>query len=195
MRTRVLLQLSRVIAIHLVAGGVLVACMHKPPEPVVSDRLVQKTAIVEAVYMPSRMVALRTEDGVQSAVVVGPEVRNLDQVEVGDHVVVSYYEGIAAEVKKPGTGVEGVQEETSTARSPEGARPAGAVGSAVRTTVKIESVDTSVNTVTFRRQDGLVRTLAVRTPEGQRFIKGLRPGDEVEVTYTEAVAIEVRPAT
>jgi hypothetical protein len=59
--------------------------------------------------------------------------------------------------------------------------------------VTIESVDTSFDTVTFRRPDGLVRTVAIQSPEGRKFIRTLKPGDEVEITYTEAVAVEVVP--
>jgi hypothetical protein len=181
-------------AATLAALALLAGCAHKPPEPVVRDRLVERSATVEEIHMPSRMVMLRTDEGERTAVIVGPEVRNLEQVKVGDRVFVSYYEGIAAEVKKPGTGVQNVEETSAAVRAKPGERPAGAVGESLRTTVKIESVDTSKHTVTFRRQDGLIRTLAVRSPEGRQFIKGLRPGDEVEVTYTEALAVQVRPA-
>ena len=44
-------------------------------------------------------------------------------------------------------------------------------------------------TVSFRGTDGMQPTLAVQTPAGRRFIRQLRKGDEVEVTFTEAVAI------
>jgi hypothetical protein len=54
-------------------------------------------------------------------------------------------------------------------------------------------VDKKQNTVTFTRSDGASRTVAVESPEGREFIKGLKKGDNVEVAYTEAVAIEVKP--
>jgi hypothetical protein len=38
--------------------------------------------------------------------VIGPQVRNLDQVHVGDRIVLSYYTGIAAEVTRTGSGVD-----------------------------------------------------------------------------------------
>jgi hypothetical protein len=72
--------------------------------------------------------------------------------------------------------------------------PAAGAGVLMRTTVVIESVDTTANTVTFTRSDGAVRTVAVESPEGREFIKGLKKGDHVEVAYTEALAIEVKPA-
>jgi hypothetical protein len=64
----------------------------------------------------------------------------------------------------------------------------------MRTTVVIDSVDTKANTVTFTNSDGELKTVAVESPEGREFIKGLKKGDNVEVAYTEALAIEVKPA-
>ncbi len=125
---------------------------------------------------------------------VDQSARNLDQVKVGDKVVVSYFQGLAAEVKKAGEGAEGVETEVASERSAKGERPAGSVGVTMRTVVTIRSVDTAFNTVSFVRSDGIMRVIAIETPEGREFIRGLRPGDRVEITYTEAVAMEVRPA-
>lgn len=164
------------------------------PKPVSREELIQKTATVESINLPSRLVTLQGEEGGSFTVVVDPVVRNLGQVEVGDKVVVSYYESLAAEVKKAGEGVEGVETEVASARAPEGTKPGAGAGVTTRTTVTIDSVDTSSNTVTFKRSDGMTRTVAVQRPEGQEFIRGLRKGDQVEITYTKAVAMEVRPA-
>ena len=118
----------------------------------------------------------------------------LEFIAEGDKVVVSYYEAIAAEVKKPGEGVQGVEADVSTVQAEPGQMPAAGAGVLLRSTVKIDSVDTQFNTVTFYNSAGQLRTLAVQSPEGQKFIKGLKKGDEVEVAYTEAMAIEVKPA-
>ena len=69
------------------------------------------------------------------------------------------------------------------------------VGATVSTTVVIESVDTSFDTVSFKRPDGFVRTIAVESPEGKKFIRTLKKGDKVDVSYTEALAIAVVPAS
>jgi hypothetical protein len=177
----------------ILLAAVLTACAHRPTEPFVTDRLVQVTAKIDAIDLPERLVSLSGSGGT-ATISVAPEVRNLEQVQVGDEVVVSYYEGIAAQMRKRGAPNEGFANSAATVRAPEGGRPARAVGQRIATTVRIESVDTSRNTVTFRRQDGLVRTLPIHTPEGRRFIHRLVPGDEVDVMYTEAMAIEVVPA-
>jgi len=178
--------------VGLAFAATFAACAHKNPEPFIKDDLRQVTATVEAVYLPTRMVSLRGPNG-PTTITVAPGVRNLDQVQVGDQLQVSYYEGLAAQIRRRGKPNEGFQDETAIVSSPRGERPAGGVGQSTTTTVKIESVDTSFDTVTFRHPDGLVRTIAVESPEGRKFIRTLSSGDEVDVMYTEAVAVEVLP--
>ena len=170
------------------------ACASPPPKPAVREDLIQKTATVIAVDQASRLVTLRTEDAGDVTVQVSDEVKNLPQVREGDKVVVSYYQALAAEVKKPGEGVQGVQTDVAAGSAKPGSMPAAGAGVVMRTTVVIDSVDTKANTVSFTRSDGEKRTVNVESPEGQTFIKGLKKGDHVEVAYTEAVAIEVKPA-
>lgn len=181
------------VGIAAAAALVLAACAAPPPKPAVRESLTQKTATVESIDQASRLVTIRTEDGYATTIKVSDAVKNLPQVKAGDKVTVSYYEALAAEVKKPGEGVEGVQTDVSAVQAPPGSMPAAGAGVLMRTTVVIDSVDTQFNTVTFKRSDGLLRTVAVQTPEGQKFIKGLKKGDNVEVAYTEALAIEVKP--
>ena len=178
----------------VVAALFLAACAAPPPKPATRENLVQRTATVESIDQASRLVTLRGEDGNAFTLLVSEEVRNLPQVKVGDRVTVSFFEALAAEVKKPGEGVEGVQADVSSVRAEPGERPAAGAGVMLRTTVVIEFVDTTFNTVTFKRSDGASRTVAVQTPEGREFIKGLKKGDHVEIAYTEAFAIEVKPA-
>src|SRR5262245_1159620 len=181
--------------IAAVSAALLVgACAAPPPKPAMRDSLGQKTATVESIDQASRLVTLRGEDGYATTIKVSDEVQNLPQVKVGDKVVVSYYEAIAAEVKKPGEGVQGVQTDVAAGSAQPGSMPAAGAGVVMRTTVVIDSVDTKANKVTFTRSDGEQRTVDVVSPEGQTFIKGLKKGDHVEVAYTEAVAIEVKPA-
>jgi hypothetical protein len=125
--------------------------------------------------------------------VVGPEVRNLPAVHVGDRVTLSYYRGIAAKINKSASAVASGKEMTTGTRVQEGAEPGGTLEHSMTSTVRIESVDTSFNTVTFRRADGGPRTVAVESADAKAFIRTLKPNDLVDVTYTEAVAVSVVP--
>jgi len=184
----------RSIPLALICAVMLAACASEPPKPIVKEKLSERSATVTAIDYPTRLVTLRGDSGNSLTLVVDNEVKNFSQVKVGDKVTVSYYQGFAAEVKKPGTGVKGVEETVAGATAAAGERPAGGIGAMIRTTVIIESVDTSFDTVTFRRHDGTVRTIAISDPNVRKAIRDLKKGDEVEVSYVEAVAIEVKPA-
>jgi hypothetical protein len=168
-------------------------CAGEPPAPISREERTDLTATVEAIDRDTRMVSLVGTGGRKATVYAGPDVRNFDQINVGDQVVVSFFAAIGAQVTKPEDAAEGVQREGAMLRAAEGARPAGAVAEMLTTTVEIDSVDTSLNTVSFRRPDGLTRVLAIEDPKAQAFIRQLKRGDKVTVTYMEAVAVSVRP--
>ena len=125
-----------------------------------------------------------------------PEVRNFERIKVGDQVVATYYEGLAAEFKKPGEGTQkgAVDATTGTARMPEGSStPGAAVANQITATVVIESVDQPSNSVTFTGPTGMTRTVDVKDPKAQKFISTLKKGDEVQLTYVEALAVTLEP--
>jgi hypothetical protein len=165
------------------------------PAPVAVEKTHTITATVERIDAKQRLVELRKGDEVRT-IQVPTEVRNFDKVKVGDEVAVTYYEGLAAEFKKKGTGtpIGTVDATTGTARMPEGAsRPGAAVANKVKTTVVIEEVDRATHSVTFTGPSGMKRTVDVVDPKAQKFISELKKGDEVELTYVEALAVTLEP--
>jgi hypothetical protein len=154
-------------------------------------------ATVESVDQQSREVLLRGPGGNLVNVEAGPEVRNLDRVKPGDHVVVRYIEALAASLARAdqsgGAMVQGQGGVARTTTPGPGARPTGVVGGQVRATVRVEGIDRATNTVTFVGPSGGVRTVAVREPDAQRFLQTLKAGDLVDLVYTESVAIAVEP--
>jgi hypothetical protein len=185
------------IARRLSAASVVVAAFAvtaaAAPKPFEKGETRQASATVESVDPATRLIQLKAENGPLSFV-AGPEVKNLSQVHVGDKVNVTYYVGIAAKVVKSNAPIVAHQESNSTSVADAGAKPSGKVVRNITTTVKIDSVDTSLNTIAFHRADGGARTLAVESPEGKSFIRTLKPGDLVDVTYTESIAVAVVPA-
>jgi hypothetical protein len=49
--------------------------------------------------------------------------------------------------------------------------------------------------VAFQQADGSQHIIEVKSDNMKAFIKTLKPGDTVDVTYTESVAISVAPAS
>jgi hypothetical protein len=108
-------------------------------------------------------------------------------------VTVSYYQGVAAQIAKGDMKVSDPAASTFAYKSTNG-KPGGGLGASVTVTVKILGIDPGTNKVAFQRSDGSQHVIAVKSPKMQAFIKTLKPGDTVDVTYTESVAISVAPA-
>ena len=165
------------------------------PEPVTTEKTQTISATVASIDPAKRLVELQKGDE-RRTIQVSPEVRNFDRIKVGDEVVATYYQGLAAAFKKKGESktVGVVDATTGTARMPEGAsRPGAAIANKVTTTVVIEGVDRSTHSVTFVGPSGLTRTVDVVDPKAQQFISTLKKGDEVELTYVEALAVTLEP--
>ena len=80
-------------------------------------------ATVEAVDAAKGEVTLKGPKGKVVPLKVGPEVRNLAQVKVGDQVRVRYVEALTLTLKKGGKELRSAKEKSETVRTPEGAPP------------------------------------------------------------------------
>ena len=147
------------------------------------------TATVEAIDHKTRMVTLRGERGNVVTFKASDEVRNLDQVKVGDRVAVDYLESVSIRVLPPGEAVNDVR--SAVDRAEPGTKPGGLVAHHTTATATVEKIDKKAGTATLKGPLGDLRTIKARDP---RNLENVRRGDRVEVTYTEMVAVEVRPA-
>jgi hypothetical protein len=183
---------------RLAAGtsvAVLLAACQIPPKPVTVSDVVEATAVVESIDVAKRRARLRTPDGRIVGVQAGPEAVNFGKVKVGDTVRVRYTEAVAAEVVKPGT-VVGTSATVGGGRAGPGV-PGGSQSVSVRTVVKVAAVDTVNNTVDVTDPQGGpgVQRIRVADPKAREFIRGLKAGDEVQLTFTEAIALSVDPTS
>lgn len=152
------------------------------------------TATVETIDQTTRTVLLSGPRGGLLSLEVGPEVKNLAQVKPGDRVVIRYKEALAAKIVPASGAAPSVEAGAGQAAAPLGHKPAGVAANMIRARVTIISVDPKRNEVSFVGPSRVERTAYVKAPEMQRLLRSLKPGDQVEVTYTEAVAISVQPA-
>jgi hypothetical protein len=169
----------------------LVGCA-SAPEPLEVSDVEKLDATVVAVDAQDRTIVLRGPAGNVVGLRVGPEVRNLSQVEVGDILHVSYYTGFVFSMAEPGNA--GADGEITAARAAEGDRPGAMLGATMRSTVEIVSVAPDGTAVSFRDAEGMLQSVDVTREEGQAFARKLRPGDLVDIQYSEAIAVSVEPA-
>jgi len=152
---------------------------------------VQVSAQVVSIDKATRTVTLKGPQGNTVDIVAGDEVKNFDQIKLGDFVVARYLQALTLELRKTKVkaGEPTVREEAVRARA--GERPAAAGAREVTAIADVIGVDPKKSTITLKGPRGNVVTLDVKNPDQFKVVK---KGDQVEVTYTEALALSVEPA-
>ena len=161
----------------------------KAPGAGALGEVVTTSATIIAIDRDKRVVTLKDAQGHETNVVAGPEVRNFDQLKVGDQIVVSHLEAVTIELRKGG-GIRERFESTTSDRAAPGAKPGGMVASRVTVVADVVAVNARTQTLTLR---GPQRTVNLRVPDPKQFAL-VKVGDQVEATFTEAVAVAVEPA-
>jgi Cu/Ag efflux protein CusF len=152
---------------------------------------IKASATVEAVDKATRTVTLKLPKGESRAFAVGEEVRNFDQIKVGDKLNVAYLESLTLELKKDGKAIVGRTETMDVDRAAPGQKPGGGARREVTAVADVVGVDAAAKTVSVKNKAGDILVLNVRDPEQLKLIK---KGDQIQATYTEAVAVSMEPA-
>ena len=148
------------------------------------------TAEVAAVSKADRHVTLVGPQGDVVEIEAGPEVRNFDQIEVGDKVKVTYFESVAIYLGEPGS-LPDAKAGAMLKRAPKGEKPAGIMAESIDVSASVVAIDRGRREVTLVLRDGSTTTTDV-DPSVEGFDR-LKIGDSVHARLTRAIAIEVSP--
>ena len=171
-----------------VKGGTVVA---SEPGKAAIVGAAKVTAQIVSIDKKTRTVSLKGPKGKVIDIVAGDEVKNFDQIKIGDMVVVQYMQSLALELQKVKSGVSGIQVSEGVAKTEPGQRPGAGAVREVQAIAKVTAVDPKAKTISLTGPRGNTVTLDVQNPDQFKVVK---MGDEVLVTYTEAVAVSVEPA-
>jgi len=179
---------------RLALTGILLGTLAMPfaaSARVVGAALTTASGKVTAVDPATRTITLQGANGNSVDVVAGPDVRNFQQIKTGDTLTLDYYESVAVDVRRAGSGAPEVVTETSATRSAPGAKPGGAMGRQTTITAEIWHINKSAHLVTLKGPQGGMRTIQVKDPALQARLQQLKEGDLVDFTITQAVAVAI----
>ncbi len=154
--------------------------------------LITLNATVAAINQETREVTLKGEDGKETTLTVGEEVKNLPQVKVGDQVNVAYYESVDVEVLSAGQAEPKAAAISALETAQPGQKPAGTMATELSIVATIEAINKDSETVTLKGPEGNTKTVKVRNPAN---LEKVAVGDRVLITLTRAVAVDVTGAT
>lgn len=152
--------------------------------------LVSMTAAVQAIDYSNREVTLKGPLGNEETFIVDKRVKRFDEIKVGDKVTADYYVSIAAELRKP------TPEEEKTpivvldaaAKAPEDVPPGVAGLRRFKVVTTVEGLNRPTGTLTVKGPLGRYLTVRVEDPSN---LTKMRIGENIVVTYTEALAISL----
>ncbi len=146
------------------------------------------TAKVEAIDVANRLVTVKGPLGRVVTLKVGDRVKNLAQVKVGDEIVLKYLEAVSVSLNKSGA----VRSTTTTTTAPvtaaPGEKPGMAMAQQTKIVAKVDRVDAARQEVLLQGPAGNYVEVKVKDPN---VFKEIKAGDNVDVTYTEAVVVDV----
>jgi Cu/Ag efflux protein CusF len=146
---------------------------------------VSKSATITAINQSTRVVTLKDEKGNVEDIRCGPEIARFNELKVGDVVTFSYHAAVVYQIAKAGAATTAAGADIVRGQ---GVKPSGAVTQQLKTTVTIESVDAAASSITVRTADGHSMTPRV---QDKKNLEGLKAGDKVEITFTEALMVTV----
>ena len=189
-----------VLTAILASSSATVACSKqgKPTETATAQRVEKArgeikdseslSATVESVDQQSKTVILHDEQGRRFA--IEADENAAARLHPNDRVKAVYQESLAFALEDPSK-PQG-DDQTKVEQSAEKKGSDGVqFGRRITTTVQIVAVAPEGKSVEFRVPEGQVRTIAIEDAKHRSEVQNLHPGDSVQVTFTEKLALAV----
>lgn len=183
----IIMPLALAMATAIVATGPA-----QPKAITKSGETVVATATIQAIDSTNRIITIREEDGTEDSIYVPQAVKRFSELKVGDKIKARYYESYVFQVRKPGEAANKAVDSAAKVTPGAGANPAATVSRQASATVEVLAVDMSVPSIAVRTADGRKIT---RKIEDKKVLEGVKVGDRIDITYTEAALVEVESAT
>jgi hypothetical protein len=151
------------------------------------DKAIVITATVTAIDVKNRIVTLKGPEGNEFAVVVDPSVKNLAKVQVGDMVEATYIQAVALDFQK-GDGIRMAMTTDASQTAKAGTTPGAAAMTRVTVVTNIWALNQAKGTVVVRGPYGHFTEVKLKDPA---MLGGVKVGDQMKVTFTQAVATSV----
>ena len=190
-------KIALVSAVVLMMGSSIAIAQNKPQAVVSVEAApgvlkvaegVQVQGKFKSVDQKTRQVVIVGPNGNEFKTTLGNEVKNFNQIKVGDIVTLTHVEIFVADIKKPSKVEIRERVETEKAVTAKlGDKPAAAIERQVAIVADVTAVDEKKGTLTVR---GATRTLDIKVKD-PKVLKGIKVGTQIETVVTEIIAIEV----
>ena len=184
-----MMRVTRHIAIALISAAIA-SPLTAQTTVVRPGQIETTTATISRIDLPTRFVTLRGDGGSELGVFVPPDFTRLNELRAGDTVTITYYESIVYRLRRRGAPKPPVSEEVAVSETT-ASLPGATLSHQLTERVTVKAVDRDAPSITVTDRHG--RT-ASRHVEHASDLDGVKPGDHIDITYTEAVLATVTRA-
>lgn len=172
-----------------------------PPPPPPRELPGSVTAASAAATLQGRITALNTStrevtvtgsDGSSVDIVAGEDIRNFNQLKVGDQVALDYRAAVALELEPAGSAPLGATATQARTVPNRGDVPGGARSNTISLVTEVAAVNPERGTIALRGQSGNTQIIAVERPDLRAKLPNVKRGDLLRISYTQAVALGIR---
>jgi outer membrane murein-binding lipoprotein Lpp len=150
---------------------------------------VTMTATIEAIEQSSRTLTVKNDKGNYETIVAPPEMKRFSELKIGDKITMRYYDNVVVRFKKPGEAAIDVDSAALTATS--GQRPGGTAATQRTITATVTAIDPKVPSITVKGPNGWTYS---RKVVDKKALAQLKVGDQLDITWTDALLISVDAA-
>jgi hypothetical protein len=150
-------------------------------------KLMKVSATIQQIDSTNRILTFKADDGSEDTLWAPPEMKRFNELKVGDRVNFTYYESTVYRLRKPGDPAPSPSDQHAIVGTA-GDLPGGTASRQKVSSVTVKSVDPATPSITVTTADG--RTIT-RTVADAANLVNVRPGDSIDITYTEAVLANI----
>jgi Cu/Ag efflux protein CusF len=148
------------------------------------------TATIKEIDARHRFVVLGDEGGSDLGVFAPPEFTRFDELRVGDRITITFYESTVYQLTRRHAPAPAVSEEVGAVES-QSPLPGATFSYQTTERVTVRAVDRKAALITVVGRDG--RTISRRV-HNSADLEGVKTGDHIDITYTQALLASVTRA-
>src|SRR5207245_3214785 len=117
------------------------------PGKAAAMRAAEVSAQIVSIDKKTRTIGLKAKNGKVAEVVAGDDVKNFDQIKIGDFVFVRFMQSLALELQKTKLTATGISVNETAVKAQPGQRPAVGAAREVTALAKVTAVDPKASTI------------------------------------------------
>jgi Cu/Ag efflux protein CusF len=153
-----------------------------------AEQTYTESATVTAIDPATRRITLHTADGQDASFTAGPEVRNFDQIHVGDRVTAKVTEKLTVFVRGSNGQPPSVTHAAELATAPKGAKPGLMTSQSYEVVAIVTAIDSVTRMATLQFSDASTRGIRVRDDVD---LSRYKVGDSVVIRIADSVSVVV----